>query len=42
VLQDVVINADFPAVEDASQIKQAFNELINLASQRASNNRRTY
>ena len=40
ILQDVVIHADFPAVEDAAQIKQAFNELVNLASQRASTNRR--
>ena len=40
ILQDVVIHADFPAVEDAAQIKQAFNELVNLASQRASANRR--
>ena len=42
ILQNVVINADFPAVQDATQIKQAFNELVNLASQRASGNRRTY
>ena len=42
ILQDVIINADFPAVQDAAQIKQAFNELVNLASQRASGNRRTY
>ena len=42
VLQDVIINADFPGVEDAAQIKQAFNELINLASQEASLNRRAY
>ena len=40
ILQDVIINADFPAVQDAAQIKQAFNELVNLASQRASTNRR--
>ena len=40
ILQNVVINADFPAVQDAAQIKQAFNELVNLASQRASSNRR--
>ena len=40
ILQDVIINADFPAVQDAAQIKQAFNELVNLASQRASANRR--
>ena len=40
ILQNVVINADFPAVQDAEQIKQAFNELVNLASQRASANRR--
>ena len=40
ILQNVVINADFPAVQDAAQIKQAFNELVNLASQRASGNRR--
>ena len=40
ILQDVIINADFPAVQDAAQIKQAFNELVNLASQRASINRR--
>lgn len=42
VLQNVVINADFPAVQDAAQIKQAFNELVNIASQRASKNRRAY
>ena len=42
ILQNVVINADFPAVQDTAQIKQAFNELVNLASQRASGNRRTY
>ena len=36
ILQNVVINADFPAVQDAAQIKQAFNELVNMASQRAS------
>ena len=40
--QQVIINADFPAVESAREIKQAFNELVNLASQRASGNRRTY
>ena len=42
ILQDVIINADFPGVEDAAQIKQAFNELINLASQKVSKNRRAY
>ena len=42
ILQNVVINADFPAVQDAAQIKQAFNELVNIASQRASKNRRAY
>ena len=41
ILQNVVINADFPAVQDAAQIKQAFNELVNLASQRVSTNRRS-
>ena len=40
--QQIIINADFPAVESAREIKQAFNELVNLASQRASGNRRTY
>ena len=42
ILQNVIINADFPAVQDAAQIKQAFNELVNLASQKVSANRRTY
>ena len=32
----------FPNVESAAEIKQAFNELINMASQRASKNRRQY
>lgn len=40
--QSVIINADFPAVSDAQEIKQAFNNLINIASQKASGNRRTY
>ena len=40
--QNIVINADFSGVESAIEIKKAFNEIVNLASQRASGNRRTY
>ena len=40
--QNIIINADFPAAESAAEIKQALTELVNLASQRASGNRRTY
>lgn len=40
--QNVVINADFPAVESAREIKQAFDELVNMASQKVSKNRRVY
>jgi len=38
----VVINADFPNVSDALEIKNALNNLVNRASQLASQNRRTY
>ena len=40
--QNIVINADFPNVSDALEIKQAFNSLVNIASQKANGNRRTY
>ena len=40
--QQITINADFPNAESASEIRQALDELVNLASQRASGNRRTY
>lgn len=40
--QNIVINADFPNANNAEEIRQAFNNLINIASQRASGNRRTY
>ena len=40
--QNIVINADFPNVSDALEIKQAFNNLVNIASQKANGNRRTY
>ena len=40
--QAITINADFPNAESAAEIKRALEELINLASQRASGNRRTY
>lgn len=40
--QNVVINADFPAVESAAEIKKAFDELVNMASQKVSKNRRVY
>ena len=40
--QVINIQADFPNANSADEIKQAFNNLINIASQRASGNRRTY
>ena len=40
--QAITINADFPNAESAAEIRQALEELINLASQRASGTRRTY
>jgi len=40
--QAITINADFPNAESAAEIKQALEELINLASQKANGNRRTY
>ena len=40
--QSVIINADFPNVSDALEIKNALNNLVNRASQLASQNRRTY
>ena len=40
--QQITINADFPNAESAAEIKKALEELVNLASQRASGNRRTY
>ena len=39
--QNVEIHADFPGVAKAEEIKSAFNNLINLASQRATKNRRS-
>ena len=42
IAQNVVINADFSGVNDANEIKQAFNNLINRASQYTNGNRRTY
>ena len=33
IQQNVVINADFPNVEDKDEIKEAFNDIINLATQ---------
>ena len=38
--QNVHIEANFPNVESASQIEEALNNLVQLASQRASRNRR--
>ena len=32
--QNVTINADFPDVRDAEEIKEAFNNLMNIATQR--------
>ena len=40
--QNIVINADFPGVSDALEIKNAFDNLMNIASQYANGNRRTY
>lgn len=40
--QVINIQADFPNANSADEIRQAFNNLINIASQRASGNRRTY
>ena len=38
--QNVHIEANFPNVESASQIEEALNNLVQLASQRANRNRR--
>ena len=38
--QDVHIDATFPNVQSAAEIERAFNNLVNLASQRANSNRR--
>ena len=40
--QIVTINADFPNVESAAEIKAALDQIMNLASQKASGNRRNY
>jgi hypothetical protein len=37
--QNVVINADFPNATDHNEIQQAFNNLMNIASQRINRNR---
>ena len=39
ITQEVEINAEFPNVEDMQDIKDAFDMLINEASQRAGRNR---
>ena len=38
--QNVHIEATFPGVEDAAEIKQALNDLVNMAAQRANRNTR--
>jgi hypothetical protein len=38
--QDVHIDASFPNVQSAAEIERAFNNLVNLATQRANTNRR--
>lgn len=38
--QEVHIDASFPNVQSAAEIEKAFNNLVNLASQRANTNRR--
>ena len=40
VQQDVRITAEFPGVRDSKEIENAFNNLVNVASQYAFNNRR--
>ena len=37
--QNVVINADFPNATDHNEIQQAFDNLMNIASQRVNRNR---
>ena len=38
--QNVKIEANFPNVKNANEIETAFNNLVNLASQRAMSTRR--
>ena len=40
--QAITINAEFPNAESAAEIKKAFDQIVNLASQYANGNRRTY
>ena len=40
--QNVVIHADFPNVTNHTEIEEALMNLVNVASQKASPNRRTY
>jgi hypothetical protein len=37
--QNVVINADFPNATDHNEIQQAFDNLMNIATQRVNRNR---
>ena len=39
-IQNITINADFPEVSDANEIRKAFDQIIGMASQKASNKSR--
>ena len=39
ITQDIEINAEFPNVENIQEIKEAFDMLINAASQYANKNK---
>lgn len=39
-IQNITINADFPEVSDANEIRKAFDQIIGLASQKAGNKSR--